>query len=354
MVRRYMTPEQRALWKDIVYGIQTVDATNAKMFAEILGILKTYPPTELTDLDYQAISRSVEDVVRQYYGISRDTAPKSLMYENITGIMEGTVEGVYKRAYEELRDSVIAGAGQATWDEVAMNVKFMPIHDRSDLKQFMDLYDKATIDRARLLRAQSLDPNRRWVPRERWNTKQGYRLSDRLWKMGVETRQTIDDVIRAGMKEGKDALKIAQDLERYLNDSAKSMTLYDKSGRVVHRMNMTKAPRNGWGNVSARRLARTEITRMHGVATIEAAKKIPGIKGIRWALSNRHMKQDICDELSQRDGDGLGPGVYAVDNVPNYPAHPNCLCCLIHAHIPRQQFVDEIVRKYAPQKQEAA
>src|SRR5699024_11072391 len=72
----------------------------------------------------------------------------------------------------------------------------------------------------RVLRTGLLDPARRWVPKERWNTATGYRLSDRGWKQGRLIRSNIDDILRQGMLEGDDPLLVARKLERYLNPEA--------------------------------------------------------------------------------------------------------------------------------------
>jgi len=46
---------------------------------------------------------------------------------------------------------------------------------------------------------------------------------------------------------------------------------------------------------------------------------------VKWVLSSEHPEYEICDELAYAD-QGLGPGVYRVEDAPPMPAHPNCLC----------------------------
>ena len=44
--------------------------------------------------------------------------------------------------------------------------------------------------------------------------------------------------------------------------------------------------------------------------------------GLRYCLSPRHPRKDICDTHASADLYGLGAGVYPVDACP-WPAHPN-------------------------------
>jgi hypothetical protein len=100
------------------------------------------------------------------------------------------------------------------------------------------------------------------------------------------------------------------------------------------------------GSFSARRLARTEITRAHGVATIEVAKRTPFALGVKWSLSGRHPKSDPCDENARRDEYRLGPGIYPPEKVPQYPSHAMCLCTLSTA---TESDVDSVVQSLREQ-----
>jgi hypothetical protein len=109
----------------------------------------------------------------------------------------------------------------------------------------------------------------------------------------------------------------------------------------------TMQPRGGHGSNPARRLARTEIVRVHGMATIEATRITPGAKGVQWRLSNRHPKLDICTEHAEYGGsDGLPTGVYTVDELPEYPAHPNEICTLVPVMESREKVIDMLVEEY--------
>src|SRR6185369_2876860 len=62
-------------------------------------------------------------------------------------------------------------------------------------------------------------------------------------------------------------------------------------------------------------LARTEISRAHGAATIAASKANPFVQLIDWRVSMSHKDQDECDINAAN-------GPYEPDKVPRYPNHP--------------------------------
>lgn len=163
---------------------------------------------------------------------------------------------------------------------------------------------------ARRARATALDELRTWVD------PNGYRLSDRLWHTGQLVRATIDQRLRAGIAAGDSAVTIAEGLTGFLRPGATQTTL---TPNPIY---------NGEGSYPARRLARTEVTRAHGQATLRAAAENPFVQGVRWLVSTNHPDPDDCDDNATADNYGLGPGGYPADQVPDYPAHPQCRCTL--------------------------
>lgn len=73
-------------------------------------------------------------------------------------------------------------------------------------------------------------------------------------------------------------------------------------------------------------VARTETARVFQGAFVESTREQPWVKGYRWELSGSHPRADVCDVYANQAIDGLGPGGYLVEGVPDLPAHPNCLC----------------------------
>jgi hypothetical protein len=75
----------------------------------------------------------------------------------------------------------------------------------------------------------------------------------------------------------------------------------------------------------ARRISRSEMASAYHEADVEASRRSPSVKGVRWTLSSAHPQTDECDVLAEQDAYGLGPGIYPPDKVPSLP-HPNCKC----------------------------
>lgn len=158
--------------------------------------------------------------------------------------------------------------------------------------------------------ADAFDDTARWVdPNHR-------RFSDRLWRAKHSDRAAIDRILREAIVSGDDPLLAAERLERYLTPAGQRVT--------------TELPRpasgrdEATGNYAARRLARTEVTRAFGQATIQAAELNPFVVGVKWNLSARHPKSDPCDENARRSSRGMDRGVYLTREAPRYPEHPQC------------------------------
>lgn len=178
----------------------------------------------------------------------------------------------------------------------------------------------------RLLRSYGLDDTRSWID------PHGHRLSDRVWNARRDVRDQIDQVLRRAIADGEDALLTARKLEQFLDpDLAPVRTVAGRLVRNQRPVIVSRAPgRGGMGSFSARRLARTEITRAHGAAVIWSAERTPGNIGVKWSVSGNHPKADECNIHAARDT-GLGKGVYAPRDVPRYPEHPQCRCTLAQA-----------------------
>lgn len=153
-----------------------------------------------------------------------------------------------------------------------------------------------------------------------WRDDNNRTLSDRLWLAKQSDRAAIDRILREAIVAGDDPLLAAERLERYLTPlGQKTTTLLPRaaSGRD-----------DAKGNYAARRLARTEVTRAFGQATIQAAELNPFVVGVKWNLSARHPKPDACDRNARGHSRGLEPGVYHPNDAPRYPNHPMDLCFL--------------------------
>lgn len=169
-------------------------------------------------------------------------------------------------------------------------------------------------------------------------TQKGLYLSDRIWKQGENYRKAMAEIIQEAVAIGQDAVTTARALETYVK--AGRTTLASSYPNMMERMG-TRIPQNI--SYEALRLARTEMTAAFGEGTIAAARMSPSSKGIRWIISKSHSITDVCDEHAAHD-EGLGKGVFPVDEVPPMPAHPHCLCTLVPVHEQPEDFVARLKR----------
>lgn len=180
----------------------------------------------------------------------------------------------------------------------------------------------------RLAIARSLDDTRSWVD------PNGHRLSDRIWSARQDVRRRIDQELRLGIVRGTSPVDVASRLEQFLTPTGAQAR-----SRVVLR----PGDELGTGSYSARRLARTELTRARAQATVEVASRIPTTRGMKWNLSNRHPKTDQCDINATQDRYGLGSGVYPLTALPTLPSHPHD-SCFWTVVFPTREESDRIIR----------
>ena len=80
----------------------------------------------------------------------------------------------------------------------------------------------------------------------------------------------------------------------------------------------------------AKRIARTESARAYYEGQMAQVQNDPDIFGFKWVTSTAHVHSEndcLCGEYEHLDI-GYGVGVYPKDDVPELPAHPNCMCHL--------------------------
>ncbi|NFS21400.1 hypothetical protein FDE82_04595 [Clostridium botulinum] len=173
-------------------------------------------------------------------------------------------------------------------------------------------------------------------------TKDGLYLSDNIWSKSKKYRDNITTIIQSAIAGGQDCVKTARALEKYV--------LAGKNGRETLTKEYPKMMARIGNRIpsdisyEALRLARSEMTSAYGEATISAGMVSPSCNGIKFILSGSHPKPDICDDITGVDNHGLGIGVYPIDEAPNYPFHPNCLCITTTVNEQPEQFVERLKR----------
>jgi hypothetical protein len=177
----------------------------------------------------------------------------------------------------------------------------------------------------------------------------GLTLSGRLWRLDQQSRAGIQAVLFAGAQGGKSAWDIAKELEKYLGANANcprwtSTRLYRLTKRDIAAgdpRGLIRGDECASQGVAynALRLARTEIQRIHNLATQTLMKQMPWVAEEQMRLSPAHPEEDVCDEIIARGRDGKG--IYPVGML-SLPIHPNCLCYLVAVEMPADDFVGQL------------
>jgi len=167
----------------------------------------------------------------------------------------------------------------------------------------------------------------------------GFKLSDRIWRIQEYTQKGILDITTQGIMSGISAVELSKQLEGFLLKRGPAWTTGIK--RSV----------TGRGTVAynALRLARTEINQAYHWAQKEMAVNNPMLIGQKWNLSNSHPTDwppsaaymgypEICDYRAHHDHHGLGEGVFPPGEAP--PDHPNGLCYLTDVWKPVEEILD--------------
>lgn len=158
----------------------------------------------------------------------------------------------------------------------------------------------------------------------------GLQLSDRIWRLDRQARDLLNNAVESAVIRGQGAAEAARELLQ--KGQAVTAELADKMGEANAQTIGKDAGEllTGTGSPmdNAMRVMRTEINRAHGTSYADAALIHPDAAGLRYKLSPKHPRPDICDLLSTQNLHGLGPGVYPTVEDSGWPAHPNILSFL--------------------------
>ena len=69
-------------------------------------------------------------------------------------------------------------------------------------------------------------------------------------------------------------------------------------------------------------IAKNEMRVAQAAATLMVWHDSGAVSKVDWVVSSAHDQDDVCDALA-------ADGPYDVNDVPDFPAHPNCLCSLV-------------------------
>lgn len=161
---------------------------------------------------------------------------------------------------------------------------------------------------------------------------QGLNLSDRVWKYTTGFKSDIELGLDVGIRNGLDAPSMARQLRYFLNHPDELYRrVRNQHGYLVPSKSMsdfhpgTGVYRSSYKN--SLRLTRTETNMAYRTADYERMQQLDFVVGIEILLSNNHLCNDICDDLS---------GHFVGDPRGKYPKdfkftgwHPQCRCHVI-------------------------
>jgi len=177
----------------------------------------------------------------------------------------------------------------------------------------------------------------------------GVTLDARIWKIDRETREDLNLVLMNGIVNKKSAWDLAKEVEQFLGAGQDcprwtSTRLYGRTKSEIASGDATGLLRgdecDGSGvSYKALRLARTEIQKIHALATDRMMRQQPWVEQEKINLSAAHPEPDECDDAAQ--GGEKGEGIYPL-GTHELPFHPNCLCYKTAVLMDREQFVSQM------------
>lgn len=174
-------------------------------------------------------------------------------------------------------------------------------------------------------------------------------LSGRIWRIDREARDAINQTILRGVTNGASAWDVARQLEQFLGAGQDcprwtSTRLYGRTKTEIAGGDPTGLLRgadcNGSGvSYKALRLARTEIQKIHSLATDRLMRQQPWVQSEKINTSPAHGEPDECDDVAS--GGEKGDGVYPVGTI-ELPIHPECLCFKTAVLMPQSEFTSQM------------
>jgi hypothetical protein len=188
----------------------------------------------------------------------------------------------------------------------ALEQQHLMVQKLKDHPEIMEVLGHTAVKRPAVIRETEIRPQVEYDPLHFFVDPKGYNLSDHVWQTAVETRSKLDAMVADGIKLGRSARELSKDVEVYLTP-----------GEVLKR---TGKPYGTDGSFSAMRLARTEVSSAHTLASHAAALKNPFVQEYNVVLSSSHTVPDECDD----EADG---GPYDKNDTSHLPVfHPHCMC----------------------------
>lgn len=285
--------------------------------------------------EFLALRLKQEPAIRQVYvdaaaNVAKDIARLAPGASDLTRNHLRALEKSLTREAEGIQRALEARLGGDLSQAVGLGAKALQTHMTGALQVAGSGLDAARVQRA-FGSVNTAAVEAIWA-----RTKNGMKLSDRVWQTSDNARENMRSIILDGVARGRDAVKVARELEQYVKQGAATMA-GDYPGMMA-RIGK-RVPKDI--SYEALRLARTEMSMAFMEGTYAAGRTTPAYKGVRWLLSSSHPMPDECDSLASADLYGLGAGGYPAGDEPPLP-HPQCLCVASPLAENTQEFVERL------------
>lgn len=177
----------------------------------------------------------------------------------------------------------------------------------------------------------------------------GFKLSQRIWRLDQESLDRIRQTVYQGVAEGKSAWQVAKELEGVLGAGAECPRWTRTRLYKLTKADIASGDRTGLYSgeacagqgvaYNALRLARNEIQIAHHMATDMIMARVPWIEKEQVMLSPAHPEEDICDDVIGRGE--RGEGIYPKGSI-QLPLHPQCLCYKAAVLMPPDEFAERL------------
>jgi hypothetical protein len=177
----------------------------------------------------------------------------------------------------------------------------------------------------------------------------GLNLSGRIWKLDRQARDGMNAVVMNGVANGSSAWDMAKLLEQFLGASEDcprwtSTRLYHRTKSEIASGDLGGLLRgdacDGSGVAyNALRLARTELQKVHALATDKMMAMQPWVELEQCNLSAAHPEPDECDDVV--NGGDANDGRYPLGTI-EYPLHPNCMCYKTAVLMDSKEFTSQL------------
>lgn len=162
----------------------------------------------------------------------------------------------------------------------------------------------------------------------------GYAFSTRVWRAGLSYQEQIRRVLLAGLAQGRDPIKLAEDLSVYIRDG--KIALVQRYGKLVRGTGSLIKRISNRVDWRALRLVVSELyAGLQDAARLQGHANPAGLDVYDWILERGRQDWDCaCPDIASGSP-------YRYEAVPGYP-HPRCRCRIVVRLRPHREFVDDL------------